>query len=210
MALASQTNYQTAVAQGAKRLQASPPEVLAALGARVTADGYCTLPVLDAVFAVDLASGRVTLATPEHEPLADREVGLKWQILALHYLAGPIPLGEPARWVSFADLPDGRGYERVYQARVVSRLCKTAARERAAFVRASEGLGGQRAVWGDEGFRFQAFPCLSVIIAWYQGDEELPANASFVYPDDILSLLPVEDVIVLSEGVVSRLQGKDW
>jgi len=210
MALAFQTNYQTAVAQGVKRLQARPPEVLAALGARVTANGYCTLPVLDTVFAVDLASGRVTLATPEHEPLADREVSLKWQILTLHYLAGAIPLGDPADWVSFADLADGRGYERVYEARVVKRLCKTVARERTAFVRASQGLGAQRAVWGDEGFRFQVFPRLSVIIAWYHGDDELPANASFVYPDDILSLLPVEDVIVLSEGVVSRLQGKDW
>jgi hypothetical protein len=63
---------------------------------------------------------------------------------------------------------------------------------------------------GDEGFRFDVFPRLSVIIAWYAGDGELPANASFLYPDNALSFLPVEDIIVVSEGVVSRLQGKGW
>lgn len=210
MILAAQTPYLTAIARGMERLCAQDPANLAALGATRTADGRWTLPVLNALLAVDPASGRVARASGEPDVSSEQEVGVAWRILVLHYLAALPPSTQSTKWVSFADLPDGRGYEQVYRARVVNRLCVTAGRSRNTFVSACERLDAQRVSLGDDGFQFTVFPLLPVTIAWYSGDGELPPNASFLYPENILSFFPIEDIIVLSERLVGALQGKGW
>lgn len=199
-----QQNYRLAFEQALERLAGRKPEHLAALGARPAGPGRWELEVLDAAFLVDLAAGRVALADAEREPL------MAWRILALHYLLAQPPWKERTRWVSFADLPEARGYEPVYRGRVLGRLTAGAGRDRDSFAAACRRLGGEKAEWGDEGFTFRVFPRLPVAVAWYQGDEEIPTGLSFVYPDNIGAFLPAEDVVVLSERLVGRLQGGEW
>lgn len=207
MTLEKQTNYQLALEQGFARIAGRSPAAFGALGAAAAGDNRYRLPVLDGVFLIDLHAPSVTHAEECGE---GRPVALAWQILALHYLAAPARVRRSDRWLSFADLPDARGYERVYRGRVIQRLCATAGRARDTFVQACERLGGQRVVFGDEGFRFQVFPALAVIVAWYDEDGEFSPSASVLYPDNVSSFLPAEDVVVLSEGLVGRLQGKVW
>ena len=202
--------YQLALDQGLERVGRQDLSTLTALGAREIGEGRYELPVLDAAFVVDLPRGNVTRATADDGAAGAAPVRMVWQILAVHYLSASPPWPDSARWISFADIVEARGYEPVYRGRVLGRLCATAGRDRETFVRACERVGAERLDWGDEGFRFPVFPRLSAIIAWYRGDEDFPPNASFVYPDNIQSLLPIEDVIVLSEAVVSRLQGIAW
>lgn len=207
MLLSPQTNYQTAVNHGVEHLHLRAPKDLALLGADRIEENLYALHVLDANLAVDLTDGRVMLIDDHGAPT--QEVGIRWRIIVLHYLAAENPEDTPD-WVSFADMPDGRGYEPVYTGRVIRRLCGGAARDRTRFVEAALRLGGQRAPLGDEGFIFQVFPRLPVTVAWYDGDDEFPPNATLLYPRNVLSLLPIEDVIVLSECLVSRLEGKAW
>lgn len=209
-ALPRQDNYQIAVAKGWERVRGQAPSLLQALGARPVAADCYELPVLDAKFSLDIKAKRMSLCD-EKQPSADlREVRIDWQILALHYLAAS-PLPTPSsRWVSFADFLDARGYERVYRARVLGRLCATVGRERIAFVQACRPLAITSGEWGEASFVFRVFPHVEAAIAWYPGDEDLPPDVSFIYRDNILSFLPVEDVVVLSERLVSRLQGKRW
>jgi hypothetical protein len=131
---------------------------------------------------------------------------VEWQILALHYLNSRNPRPGFSRWMSFADIQEGRGYLPVFNKRVTDRLCATAGRDRGTFKRACEKLGGTELEWGDAGCRFQVFPLLPVGIAWYAGDEELGPGATFLFPDNVQSFFAVEDAVVLAESVVSRLQ----
>ena len=199
------------------------------LGAEKAPNGTYRLRVLEATFVVDLARGTITRATTEQEHWDCTKQGepprregtvpgfaggpalpISWQILALHYLCASPPWTDSSRWVSFGHFPDARGYDPVYRGRVLKRLCATAGRDRDTFVQACHRLGAESIDWGDEGFRFRVFPRLPVVITWYYGDDEFPPNASFLYLDNVLSFLPTEDVIVLSESLVSRLQGKGW
>ena len=66
-------------------------------------------------------------------------------------------------------------------------------------------MGAEKAEWGDEGFLYRVFPLLPVVIAWYEGEAELPPGASFMFPDSAQSLLPLEDIIVIAGLVVGRL-----
>lgn len=205
--LNKQTNYQVAYDRALRAARAQENDGYLALGAERIEDGVYTLPVLDATFAVDLDAGCVT----RHGLPRDKaEIGLPWKVIALHYLASRTPPPATSSWVSFGDLAEARGYESVYRGRVLGRLCATAGRTRDGFVAACKSLSATTIDWGDEGFEFPGFPKLHLAIAWYDGGDEFPPNAALLYPDTVLSLLPVEDVIVLSECLVSRLQGKGW
>jgi len=227
--LRPQTNYQLAFELGLERARGQSAASLEALGAEKAGDDAYRLRVLDATCLVDLNGGTVTRVGTEGEQGGRARQGesprrsgaaavsaggpafpMSWQILGLHYLCASPPWPDSSHWVSFAHFPDARGYDSVYQGRVLNRLCATAGRDRNTFVQACHRVGAESVDWGDEGFEFRVFPQLPVAITWYYGDDEFPPNASFFYLDNILSFLPVEDVIVLSEGLVGRLQGKSW
>jgi len=168
------------------------------LGAVDAGDGNLELPVFNGKFGINLAEGRINMTDGS-------DVSVAWKIIAVHYLQAALPVPGQKGWTSYSELPEVRGYLGVYQKRVVDRLCATAGRDRETFELASEALGGVREKWGDVGFRFQVFPLLPVGIAWYAGDDELPPGASFMYPDNIASILCTEDMVVLAESVVGRL-----
>jgi hypothetical protein len=204
-----QNNYRYAFDRALKSACARGDHNLLAQGARNVGPERYELPVLDAVFLIDLEAGTVGLSEGGGEAV-EAPIRIAWQILALHYLDTPPVPQRPSSWVSFAELPDAKGYDPVYRGRVLGRLGATVGRDRASFVEACRRIGGEPIDLGDEGFRFQVFPRIAVAIVWYAGDEELPSGVSFPYPADILSYLSVEDVVVLSESLVGRLQGASF
>ncbi len=178
---------------------AQPTEQLAWLGARHQ-QGVWTLPVLEEHLRVDLTDGSVRTSD-------GRAAGPWWQILTLHYLSarGRPPEGPPK--LNFADLPGGRAYAPVYQQRVIGRLCATAGRDKEALSRAGRSLGGVPVPGGDLGLDFQVYPRVRLRLLWYAGDEELTPSAVVLLPENVEAFLAVEDIVVLSERMVSRLSG---
>ena len=163
-------------------------------------DGRWRLAVLDDVLSIDLYNGKIRTS-------AGRAVAPVWRILVLHYLATstrPDP-AEPS--LTFASFPAARGYTPVYQQRVIERLCHTAGREAGPLDQACRKLGGRPIAEGDVGFDFQVFPRLAVRLIWHAGDDELPPSAVLLLPENVEAFLSVEDVVVLSERIVSRLSG---
>ena len=164
------------------------------------ADGAWRLPVLDEVFEVDLSERRVTISP-------GRPVGLPWSILALHYLAiGSRPEGRQPQ-TTFADLSTARSYAGVYQGRVIARLCATAGRDAEKLRAAAVALGGRGAAGGDEAFDFDVFPRVTLRLIWHAPDDEFPPSGTMLLPGNIESYFCAEDVIALSELLVSRLGG---
>jgi hypothetical protein len=172
------------------------------LGGRAQGNS-CLLTVLDQELVVDPASARVTLATGQ-------DVRPEWQILVLHYLAvSGRPEPRPPE-VTFADLPNGRGYADVYDKRVLKRLCATAGREAAALRRAAEGLQGREVPGGDAAFQFTVFPRVPIRLIWHAPDEEFPPSASILLPANVEEFFSTEDIVVLCECCVSRLSGRPF
>jgi len=199
MPVRERPEYAVAFARGLEAVRAQDAGTLGALGAVAAGARRYELPVLDERFVVDLEAGTVGRA--------GGDVPMVWRILALHYLSCRRPDSPFTRWMSYGDFQDGRVYEKVYAARVLSRLRATVGKDRATFAESCRRLRGERISQGDEGFLFQVFPRLAVAIAWYEGDDEFPPAASFLLPDNALDFLVIEDLAVLSENVVGRLQG---
>ena len=193
-----QSNYDLVLAKSFAEVRTRDLSAFVSLGGVDMGGGNLELPFFNGKFLVNMAEGRINMADGS-------DVSVAWKIIAVHYLKAEFPVPVQKGWTSYSELPEVRGYLGVYQKRVVDRLCATAGRDKETFTRASESLGGMREKWGDVGFRFQVFPLLPVGIAWYAGDDELPPGASFMYPDNIASMLCTEDMVVLAESVVGRL-----
>ena len=107
-------------------------------------------------------------------------------------------------------IPEARGYAGPYKGRVVNRFCGTAGRTKEGVLAAAGALGGETLKGGDLSVRIRVFPLVPVTIVWYAADDEFPAGANFLYEDNITAILPVEDIVVTAERLVSRLCGKPW
>jgi len=197
-----QDNLDRAKQLGFDALREQPEEQIAWLGAHA-APGAWLLPVLGDQLCVDPTARRVT--TSDFQP-----IGPAWTILALHYLAIQ---GRPAALppqVTFADLPTARSYASVYQGRVIARLCATAGRDIGRLRAAAEGLGATAAEGGDVALDFHPFPRLSLRLIWHAPDDEFPPSASLLLPANIEQYFCSEDIVVLSECLVSRLGGRPF
>ena len=194
-----QHNLEIAAELALAVLREQTPEQLAWLGAE-RAEGGWRLRVLNSVLCADAATGRVATA-------AGAEVGPHWRILLLHYLsaAGRPPPMPPE--VAFADLASARSYAGVYQQRVIGRLCATAGRQASSLQSAAAALGAHPVPVGDLGFDLEPFPRLTARVIWHAPDEEFAPSATLLFPRNIESFFCVEDVVVLSERLVSRLCG---
>lgn len=194
-----QHNLEDAAAKALAALRRQPDEQLEWLGARRAGPDWA-VQVLDDLLTVRLDDGRVSTS-------AGREVGPRWQILTLHYLASAGRGGREEPAVAFADLPAGRSYAPVYGQRVIQRLCATAGRDAPTLAAAAAALAGQPAPGGDLAFDFRTYPRVRLRLIWYAGDSELPPSAVLLLPASIQSFFCVEDIVVLSERLVSRLGG---
>ncbi len=194
-----QHNFEEAARRAIVALGGQSPEQLEWLGAKRTGNLW-TLPVLEASLTVGLDDGDVR--TRDGDP-----IGPWWKILILHYLSVSKRPEEDARVVSFAELPSGRAYAPVYQGRVIERLCRTIAKDRESLLHAGEAIGGLIGQGGDLSLDFTPFPRVHLRLVWYAGDEELAPSAVLLLPRNIESFFCIEDIVVLSERIVSRLSG---
>jgi hypothetical protein len=201
-ASAPQDNLQRATALAFEAVARQSSEQFVWLGAQWQ-QSACHLPVCNDAFVVETAARRVT--GPE-----GRDVGPHWRILALHYLAIPLRPKRLPPTLSFADLPAARSYADVYRARVLSRLCSTAGRNAATLRAAALAIGGRAAADADMVFDFDVFPRVCMRLIWHAGDDEFPPSAVLLLPSNMESYFCSEDIVVLSERLVSRLEGRPF
>ncbi len=70
---------------------------------------------------------------------------------------------------------------------------------------ACEALGGVPVKQGDVGYQIQAFSCMPLIMTFWDGDDEFPAQANILFDDNITSYLHEETVVCLAAELVRRL-----
>jgi len=197
-----QHNLQDATDKAIASLADQSPEQMAWLGAQES-EGRWRLTALGETLDVDPATGSVRDAS-------GREVSHWWRILVLHYLdiRSRVDPSRPA--ITFADLPAARAYAKVYQGRVIGRLCATAGRDLAALRAAAESLNCREVEGGDAAFDADIFPHITIRLIWHAADEEFPPSATLLLPDTIGAMLCIEDIVVLSESFVARLSGRPF
>lgn len=199
---APQDNYARAVRMAFANLTDQSLDQLRWLGAEPLTGG-CRIAVLDEQFTIDVDQQRISTST-------GRLVGPVWSVLALHYLGVRPRPEQQVPEIAFADLADARTYAGVYQGRVVRRLCAKTGRDAQTLAEACRAVGGRAVAGGDLAYEFSMFPRLTIRLVWHAPDEEFPPSATFLLPANIGEYFCTEDIVVLSEALVSRLGGTGY
>ncbi len=134
-----------------------------------------------------------------------KEPAVVIQIILLHYLTNADGTPPANEWISFRQLPGGRGYDSAFQRRVNLRLAKAFEDDARGLIAAAEAVGGERLTYGDASFLFRILPRLWIAVVFYHGDEEFPASANVLFDGAAEHYLPTEDLAVLGDLLVSRL-----
>ena len=197
-----QDHYELARDAAIERLRARfDPDRLARLGAELRQDGAIELPALCWRFAIRLEPFSMVLLPSEGQ------VRIVWQILALDYLGGE-PAGAPARFLSFAEFPQVRSYLRAFEGRVTGRLSRGVGGHEETFVRAAERCLGARGTASPLSYLLRLFPRFELQVMRHEGDEDFLPSCNVLLPDNAMSVLSAESVIVAAERLVSSLEGK--
>jgi hypothetical protein len=197
-----QNNLRAAVEKALENLRGQDDGQLAWLGAARAGENW-RLTVLNSPLEVRLGDGRVLGS--DGSPVRPA-----CQIIVLHYLGlrQRPELGEPE--LTFAHLPDGRVYAVNYEARVIRRLCATSGRDADTLRAAASAVGARPAEGGSLAFDIDVLPRLRLRLIWHAGDEEFGPSATILLPRNIAALFCIEDVVVLSEMLASRLAGRPF
>ena len=197
-----QDNLEVATKLAFESLAGQTDEQLLWLGAKHI-DNAWQIAVLNQTLEVNTSAGTVTTTDGQ-------DVGPHWRILVLHYLAIKAQPDQQEPETSFAHLPAAQAYSQVYQGRVLGRLCATAGRDARTLTDAANTLAGRRvdAHTGDLAFDFGLFPRLTVRLIWHAPDEEFGPAATLLLPANTEDYFCIEDIVVLSERLVSRLEGR--
>jgi len=118
--------------------------------------------------------------------------------------------GHPLRgeWVSFADLPDGRFYNQAFQSYTGGELTRFFQSDRVRFENAAQRVGGEvlQDAPGDVAFRFQALPCVPLLLVHWQGDEDFPSSYQILFDASTSHYLPTDACAILGSYLTGRLK----
>ena len=124
--------------------------------------------------------------------------------LLLYYLltADSSPL--TGKWVSFADLPDGRMYNAAFQGYSGDEIVKRFGLDLDGFKSACAQAGGHPVDVGSVSFVFQALPHVPLMLTYWLGDEDFSSSCKVLFDESASHYLPIDACAILG----SMLTGK--
>lgn len=109
-------------------------------------------------------------------------------------------------WISEKDLPAGATFFRGPHLIPTSRISKTFGNDLPSFITTCENLGGEQLDMADAAFRFQITPDIPVVVLYWIGDEDFPAEAKLLFDRSMSTLMPLDVVFSLAVEVCERLK----
>ena len=147
------------------------------------------------------------LCWPEFKGCNDKDDHLPDFQLAmlLYYLltADGTPL--TGKWVSFADLPDGRMYNAAFQGYSGNEVVKTFGFGLDRFKSACLKAGGKSIEVGSASFIFQALPRVPLMLTYWLGDEDFPSSCKVLFDESASHYLPIDACAILGSTLTGRV-----
>ncbi len=125
--------------------------------------------------------------------------------MLLYYLltADGSPL--TGKWVSFADLPDGRMYNAAFQGYSGDEIAKRFGLDLERFKSACLKAGGNAIDVGSASFVFQALPRVSLMLTYWLGDEDFPSSCKILFDESASHYLPIDACAILGSMLTRKV-----
>lgn len=180
-------------------LRSRQPQSLASLTGSVYEDEVIRLPLWGRPLHLSWADLRAFDAE------TGSELPMHSQALLLYYLSTGDGTPLAGRWISFAELPDGRFYDRAFQGYTGRELSRHFADRREAFRAAAEANGGCAWPMGDQAYLFWPLPRLPLLVVHWLGDEDFPPSYKILFDASASHYLPTDACAILGSMLTRRL-----
>lgn len=149
------------------------------------------LKYLNREYRIHCPSGEVTCENTKED------VTTTVKVLLLHYLTNAQIKPLSGKLISFREIKGGGTiYYETFQKRAIQPLIKTFGQNAGRLYIAGAKLGGTVEKFGSAAVTLKIFPLVPVTYVIWQGDEEVPANATILFDDSVTSFLPGEDIVL--------------
>ena len=109
------------------------------------------------------------------------------------------------KWVSFADLPDGRMYNAAFQAYSGDEVVKSFGFDLDAFRNACISNGGIESNLASAAFTFLPLTRVPLMITYWLGDGEFPSSCKILFDESASHYLPIDACAILGSMLVRKL-----
>jgi len=127
------------------------------------------------------------------------------QALFLYYLLTSDGAPLTGKWVSFADLPDGRMYNAAFQGYSGDEVVKTFGFDLDGFKSACSKIGGRPIDIGSASFVFEALPRAPLMLTYWLGDEDFPSSCKVLFDESASHYLPIDACAILGSMLTGRV-----
>lgn len=135
----------------------------------------------------------------------DEELPLPFQAVLAYYFHTSDGAPLTGEWVSFADLPDGRMYNRAFQGYSGDELAKAFRLDLKSFRAACEKSGGVATIIGDAAYIFFALPRLPLLVNYWGGDEDFPSSSKILFDKSVSHHLPTDVCAILGSMLTRKI-----
>jgi hypothetical protein len=109
------------------------------------------------------------------------------------------------RWISFAELPDGRFYQKAFQGYSGDELASYFGNDVNLFKKVNQLLQGESLSVGDAGFRYMALPKVPLAVIYFMGDDEFPSTCKLLFDASARHYLPTDACAILGSMLTHRI-----
>jgi len=134
------------------------------------------------------------------EPLSDFQ-----QAMFLYYLVTADGTPLMGKWVSFANLPDGRMYNAAFQGYSGNEIVKTFGFDLDGFKSVCVKVGGNPVDIGSASYVFQALPRVPLMLTYWLGDEDFPSSCKVLFDEFASHYLPIDACAILGSMLTGRV-----
>lgn len=131
------------------------------------------------------------------------------QTLVLYYLSMADGSSPSGNWISFAELPEGRMYDRAFQGYTGDELVKKFGLNVDAYQIACKAAGGAYNEIGGVAYKFWAFPRVPIVVNYWVGDDDFPSSCKLLFDDSVSHYLPTDACAILGSNLTRRLVKSD-
>jgi len=126
-------------------------------------------------------------------------------VMLLYYFNTADGTAKTGRWISFSELPDGKFYNQAFQGYTGQHLVRSFRDDMATFEYAATSLGGTPFPLGSASFTFKVLPLVSLLVVFWQGDEDFPSSFQILFDASSSHYLPTDAYAILGSMLTSRL-----
>jgi hypothetical protein len=135
----------------------------------------------------------------------NNELPISTQVMICYHLLAADGSSIDGRWISFAELPDGKFYQKAFQGYSGDVLASYFGNDIDLFKKTNQYLHGESQLLGDASFLYMALPRVPLALIYFTGDDEFPSTCKLLFDASARHYLPTDACAILGSMLTHRL-----